>query len=185
MVSQSDVALGLADVEKALVTYRGELAALARSLGADVDEVLQLVAIRATRHSDLLRDPTRVRAWLFRILRRVIIDEARSSASRSRRIELRAEVPDVAVPPVDESCGCSSYLASTLEPAQSAILQLVDVGGATLADAARELDISVNNATVRLHRARKKLRERMQEHCGVRRVADCADCRCVYDGCCG
>jgi RNA polymerase sigma-70 factor (ECF subfamily) len=54
----------------------------------------------------------------------------------------------------------------------------------SLIEAAARLDITHNNATVRLHRARKALRDAMEAHCGVTDPQACAACRCVDDACC-
>ncbi len=81
-------------------------------------------------------------------------------------------------------CACSVHLVKSLRPPYAAILSLVDFGDATLAEAATAFGISVNNATVRLHRARTSLEDRMREHCGVASPMECANCRCTYDGCC-
>ena len=96
------------------------------------------------------------------------------------------ELPDAPGPvaEVDERCDCSVAQAKSLSPNYASVLNLVDMRGASLTEAATALGITVNNATVRLHRARKALREAMLEHCGVQSARDCLDCRCVSDGCC-
>ena len=48
-----------------------------------------------------------------------------------------------------------------------------ELDGATLAEFAKEADISPNNAGVRLHRARRALKARLSEAC-----ASCADHGC-------
>ncbi len=150
---------------------------------AEADDVLQVATMRAAEHVADLEDPDKVRPWLFRIVRNTIIDAKRAAASRARLIETRDDV-DVEAPIADASCRCSVQLVQTLPDSQSAILSLVDLGDASLQEAAAALEITVNNATVRLHRARKALRERLKEHCGVSSARECKSCRCTYDGCC-
>ena len=154
----------------------------ARLPSADVDDVLQTAAVRAVERAASLNDPDRVLPWLYRVHRNVIADTLRNRASRERTLNEIDAAPEVDA--LEELCGCSLVQARRLQPSYAAVLALVDAGDATIADAAAHLGISVNNASVRLHRARKALRKAMREHCGVESPRDCLDCRCVVDGCC-
>ncbi len=154
----------------------------ARLPSADVDDVLQTAAVRALERAKSLKDPDRVLPWLYRVHRNVIADTLRNRARRQRTLDDMDAASEVDAP--EELCGCSLVQARRLQPSYAAVLALVDAGDATIADAAAHLGISVNNASVRLHRARKALRKAMREHCGVESPRDCLDCRCVVDGCC-
>lgn len=150
----------------------------------DVDDILQLAALRAIERADTIDDPDRVTAWLYRIHRNLIIDTYRKQAREHKHVDREAELPDDPGAPLADPCTCSVSQARRLRPSYASILSLVDTNGLHLSEAARRLDISTNNAAVRLHRARKALREAMLEHCGVRDLRDCAGCRCVDDICC-
>lgn len=171
-------------VTDALAVHEPELRRfVAARIGAsEVEDVLQLAALRAIERSASLEDPERVRAWLFTIHRNLITDTLRQQARRERLADRLSEEEEPS-PDVDP-CDCSTVQAARLRPSYGSVLSLVDSGGATLQEAAETLGITVNNAAVRLHRARKALREAMREHCGVESAADCLDCRCVMDGCC-
>lgn len=187
MVCRSRVRSSAELVGDVLVAQERELRAFVRARVplADVDDVLQTAAIRAVERAASLEQPERVVAWLYRLHRNVITDALRKRGSRERREQLSADTPEVVVePPQEEQCACSLVLARRMSPAYATILSLVDVGGASISEAAQTLAISANNATVRLHRARKALRQAMLEHCGVDNPSDCANCRCVYEGCC-
>ena len=173
-------------VADALREQRSELAAFvrARVQPQDADDVLQLAALRAVERADSLEDPDRVVAWLYRIHRNLIIDVARKRARERRHVAAVAELPEQPDAPVADPCGCSVAQAKRLLPAYASILSLVDSDGLQLREAARQLDVTANNAAVRLHRARKALRQAMLEHCGVTDPRECADCRCVDDACC-
>lgn len=150
-----------------------------------VDDVLQNAALRAFERASALRDPQKVLAWLYRIHRNVIVDGLRSQASRSRALERLAAQEarsESSVP--DSTCACSLHLARTLPSNYAQILQLVDIDSLNVGQAAQQLGITSNNASVRLHRARRALAQTMQEHCGVRSLRDCANCRCEDEGCC-
>lgn len=173
-------------VARALREHHAQLRAFvrARAPAEEVDDVLQTAALRAVERASSLNEPERVRAWLYRIHRNAIYDSGRSRV-RSQRFEASDmdDMPDAPDTPA-EVCGCSLSQMKRVRPSYASVLALVDTNGLSLREAAQQLGISVQNATVRLHRARKALREVMLEHCGVENVRDCLDCRCAEDGCC-
>lgn len=175
-----------AAVGEALREHAGALRGfVARRVPSDqVEDVLQAAAARAIERSRTLRDPQRVVAWLYRLHRHAIADAGRRRSQTERLVAANGEVPEVAVEPSEMPCGCSLVLARGLNPAYAEMLALVDAGEKSVAEAADILEISANNAAVRLHRARQALRKAMREHCGVQTAKDCSACRCTYDGCC-
>ena len=142
-----------------------------------------MAALRAVERAERLEDPARVRAWLFAIHRNLVTDVLRQRARRDRLLDsLEAQPSEPAS--AQDCCDCSVVQARQLRPSYASVLALIDTGGASLAEAAQKLELSVNNTAVRLHRARKALRKAMHDHCGVQSAQDCLDCRCTFDGCC-
>ena len=156
----------------------------ARVPAEEAEDIAQLAAMRAIERADSLREPSRVIPWLYRIHRNVITDVLRSRAFERRVISKIEEAPEATEGQVDDVCGCSVSQAKTINASYADILGQVDMKGTPLSEVARTLGISINNASVRLHRARSALKKRMQEHCGVTSLRECIDCRCVHDGCC-
>ena len=156
----------------------------ARVRPQETDDVLQVSALRASELADSLDDPDRVVAGLYRIHRNLVIDVIRRRATERRHVDGVAEVPEQIDPAVEDPCECSVAQAGRLRPSYATILSLVDGEGLAVGEAARRLDVTPNNAAVRLHRARTALRQAMLEHCGVTDPRDCAGCRCVDDACC-
>ncbi len=175
-----------ARVVSALRAHSAELKRYVRARvpPADVDDVLQVAALRAVEKADALREPARVLPWLYRVHGNVVIDAGRKRASERRLMEAMAVEAEPVVLEAVPACACSVAQARHLSANYASILNLVDIGGVPLVKAAQVLNISVNNATVRLHRARTALKKRLLEHCGVTSLSDCADCRCSYEGCC-
>ena len=171
-------------VEGLLVRHRAELVAfVARRAvrGVSAADVLQQVAVRALAQAGQLRDARAGRAWLFRIARNVLADQYRATASRT--LALGGDPPASAT---DEfACACVLTNLRQLSPEHTAILNRVVVEGASIPEAARELGISSNAATVRVHRAREALKRRLRAHCGTESVRACLDCICGERGCCG
>ena len=178
-------------VAAALRAHRGALRryVASRVPPGDVEDVLQIAALRAIERARDLKDAARVKPWLYRIHANIVVDLGRKKAAQRRLLEALAREPAPEPAPetaaAEPACGCSVTLARRLNANHAAILDLVDIAGVPLSQAARMLSISANNAAVRLHRARAALKKRLLEHCGVTSPRACGDCRCAHEGCCG
>lgn len=157
----------------------------ARVRPSDVDDVLQMAALRAVERSGSIEEPERILSWLYRVHRNIIIDLQRKHSRQEKLAGAAAtDFPGQSAPEASIPCDCSLVQAQRIKPSYAAVLHLVDAGEASLTEAAAQLNISTSNAYVRLHRARKALRAAMREHCGVESLRDCIDCKCIVDRCC-
>jgi RNA polymerase sigma-70 factor (ECF subfamily) len=169
-----------AAIETMLVAHREEFLRFAQRRvpsNVQVDDLLQQVSLRALERAATLRDPEKARAWIYTMLRRVIAD------ARGGREVPMAEPPE----PLEETesshdavtlCGCSIEIFESLKPEYREALARVELGDEPIAAMASDLGISTNNATVRLHRARHAMREKLVNRCGVSTVSECLDCSC-------
>lgn len=185
--SSSKIKINL--VTQALVRHRATLRSYVRvrTKASRVDDVLQIAALRAIEAADSLHDSAKILPWLYRIHRNIIIDSARAQAREERMLSKFAgsqSEPSPVAADLTNRCDCSVHLSQSLTSNYADILKLVDLGESTIQEAALKLGITANNAMVRLHRARKALRKKLEKHCGVLNARDCADCRCIHDGCC-
>jgi RNA polymerase sigma-70 factor (ECF subfamily) len=57
-------------------------------------------------------------------------------------------------------------------------IEQVDLGGVTVETFARSQETSANNASVRLHRARKAVAKKLTTVCGACAEHKCLDCTC-------
>lgn len=172
-------------VERLLVAHRAALVRYVTGRTHDpsgADDVVQAVALRAMRHAASLRDEAHGRAWLFRITRNVLADEL----SRKRPLELPVEAAEGLAEVVedDHACACILTQAKALKPEYATLLDQVVVDGRRITEVAAELGISANNATVRLHRARAALKQRLMDHCGTDSLRACLNCACDERRCC-
>ena len=160
------------------------LAFLARHLGnrAEAEDLLQTASLKALTANETLRDDEKVLAWLYRVLRNVLVDAHRRRAAMERwEARLIREAPGATVP--DEAlfhavCQCVRDIAHALKPEYRDILQRVEREEASLSEGAAALGMRPNNASVRLHRARHALRTALMHMCGTCAEHGCLDCTC-------
>lgn len=160
------------DVTATLLAHRHRFKAfLASRIGneTDAEDLLQNGLVKALERGVEIKDDEKAVAWFYRVLKNVIIDHARSRHAATRRDDNwasetailgdRAEVEG-------QICGCFEKLLPTLKPAHAELLRRVELQGDSVTNAARELGITANNASVMLHRARAELRAKLVKYCG-------------------
>jgi RNA polymerase sigma-70 factor (ECF subfamily) len=154
------------------------LAFLTRRVGSTelADEILQDAFVKGVEKGHTLRDDESALAWCYRLLRNAVID-------RHRRLTTEREAQELSTMPADsdveqEVCTCMNNLVLTLKPEYVDILRRVDLGEGRIDAVATELGITANNATVRLHRARQALRQRLEQMCGMCAHHGCLNCTC-------
>lgn len=170
-----------------LESHRNILRFIQRRLGSriEADEVLQRFAVRALEKASDLRDIRAVRGWLGRILATTIADHERRALVRRRReiaidqstTEGLAVQPD---PDLDQAvCDCLYQLLPTIKPEYAEVIWRADLLGEPRDRLAVSLGTTVNNVTVRLHRARQILRKRLEQMCLTCPVHGFLDCSCA------
>jgi RNA polymerase sigma factor (sigma-70 family) len=158
-------------IEAALIEHRQDfLRLLTHRVGnpETAEEVLQQFYLRAVSRAFALRKRESIRAWLFRLLRTVLADYARREATRRRQEAAYAQQQaSTQEDPALESmvCTCLYTLLPTLKPAYADILRRVDLLGEPRPQVAAALGVSVQNVTVRLHRARQALKRALLQWC--------------------
>jgi RNA polymerase sigma-70 factor (ECF subfamily) len=176
---------------RTLMLERARFVRLARqrlASEADADDVVQRALSRAVERAHSLEDPARARAWFYRILRHAIADHHRTaSGDRARRAEGvdPSELAGASGQSSQTPCACSMRLLAELRPAYAEVLRRIDVDGEDPGTVARSLGIAVGNLHVRLHRARRALRDDVRHHCGVDSHHACLDCDCDEGHRCG
>ena len=153
----------------------------------EAEEILQRVSVKVVARGATLRDPARVEAWIYRLLRNEITDHFRRLAVHLRRTaELSNEIPmgTSAHGWADRPrlCPCAGEELANLRPNYAEALRGMEMQGEAIATYAARKQLSVNNATVLLHRARKSLRVRLQARCGTCAGSGCFDCGCAPPG---
>lgn len=166
---------------RALAAQRGRYLAFVRRrlrTEADAEDLLQQALLRAAERLGSLRQGERLDAWFYRLLRNALADHHVQQASQAARFELLAEEIAEASPRQVVGCACALGLLGGLRPDHAEILRRVDLDDQPLPEAAGALGVTANNAKVRLHRARKALRELLAGCCGAGTFRQCLDCSC-------
>ena len=176
-------------VERLVSSHREFLSFLEARLPsrAIAEEVLQTAFVRTLEKGGGIREAESAVAWFYRLLRNALTDHYRRNASAARALEQHAAEVDL---PVEEElvtaiCACMGALLPTLKSEYSEILRRVDLEEKSLAEAAAELGITANNASVRLHRARQALKRQLERSCGTCATHGCLDCHCGGPSGCG
>jgi RNA polymerase sigma factor (sigma-70 family) len=158
-------------VETALTENRRDfLCFLTRRLGtADLaEEVLQQFYLRAISKAFHLQKRESILAWLYRLLSTVLADFARREAARRRQetVYARHQVLTREEPELESTvCTCLYKLLPMLKPEYADILRRVDLLGEPRHTVAAALGLTVNNVTVRLHRARQAIKHALLLSC--------------------
>ena len=153
---------------------------------AEAEEVLQAFMLRALERSADLRDTNSVRGWLSRILSTTIADFHRQRSRTIREALFTAEINDRFAmdhgAEVDHDvCECLYQYLPLLKTEQAEIIRRIDLAGEPRESIAVETGVTVNNITVRLHRARQALKGHLEEMCTTCQEVSYLACRCSDD----
>ena len=171
------------EIAEQLVGSLNEFLAFARGRLGEPElaaDAVQESLLKALRNSGQVRDEESVKAWFYRILRRTIVDVYRSRGVHQRVVEkLERELNTIPGEQEERAvCACVQRLMPTLKPEYATLVRRLDLDGEEPAPVAASLGITRNNLTVRLHRARQQLRQRLEETCRVCAKHGCLDCSC-------
>lgn len=147
------------------------------------EDILHSSYLKAMEHAGELRDGESAVAWFYRILRNATVDHYRKRSTQAKVHEaFRHEVPEVYEQEwATTVCSCIGGVLDGLKPEYSEAVRQVDLQEVPLETFARERDLTANNASVRLHRARKALAKRLTDVCGSCALHHCLDCTCKSD----
>jgi RNA polymerase sigma-70 factor (ECF subfamily) len=170
-------------VEESLIKNLQAFVAFARSRVGDpelAEDVVQESLVKALASSNQPANEDDAVTWFYRILRRSMIDLYRRNAASRRALE-RFEMELSASPTAADErvlCECFRRLLPAVPTTYRELLQRIDLDGENAGQVAAELGLTRNNLTVRLHRARKHLRDELTRDCRACSKHGCLDCTC-------
>lgn len=147
---------------------------------AAVEDILQSAYVKAMEHGSQLRGEESAMAWFYRILRNVIIDHYPRGSARSKAHELfGAEARTSYELELEQKvCACIGDVIGDFKTEYQEAIEQVDLAGESVESFAQLQNTTANNASVRLHRARKAVAKRLVQVCGVCAEHKCLDCTC-------
>jgi RNA polymerase sigma-70 factor (ECF subfamily) len=147
----------------------------------DAEDLSQEVFDKVSRGLDKFQGRSRLSTWIYRIATNTVIDRSRSAAGRQEtqlhpfEEETPPEppaAPAASVSPITdrlvirkEMSDCVNEFIDNLPPDYRTVLVLSDLEGFANKEIAEILGISLENAKIRLHRARAMLKEALKEGC--------------------
>ena len=132
------------------------------------EDLVHDVLLKAYTQQDTLRDPGKLRAWLYKITRNTIVDYFRSNkpvaALTAQVIADDGKKGDSAQ---QELSRCMTPLIRTLPRRYREPLELVDIQGLKQREMAANLNLSLSGAKSRIQRGRKLLVTALLQCCQV------------------
>jgi len=144
---------------------------------ATAEDLLQETLLKIARGLPGFEGRSSVKTWAFTIATRVATDHFRRPQNRARMVELDdsdvvidAEIDERLV--IDEMSACVREVIDSLPGDYRTALVLHDLEGETAAEVAEIAGCSLATAKIRIHRARGRLREALDEECTFYRDAE-------------
>lgn len=138
----------------------------------DAEEVAQETLLKVFQNFDQLREPERVRAWIFRIAKNACLMQRRKSVFAPEHelsvedLPPSSEAADSARLPDDElqrseERAVLDRVITELPPTYRSVVLLRDVEELSTEETAQILDLTTDTVKTRLHRARQAMRQKL------------------------
>jgi RNA polymerase sigma-70 factor (ECF subfamily) len=140
----------------------------------DAEEVAQETLLKVFESFDQLREPERVRAWVFRIAKNVCLMQRRKSVFAPEELPLEVDVADAGEALErqllrGELRAVIDRVIAELPPLYRAVVLLRDLEELSTEETAQVLDLSADVVKTRLHRGRAAMRQKLDcyvhNHC--------------------
>ncbi|MBM4294575.1 MAG: sigma-70 family RNA polymerase sigma factor [Deltaproteobacteria bacterium] len=137
------------------------------------DDLVQETFIRINNNLKNVRDASKLQSWIFRIAYNICQDYFRNQwkASNLYNEEISEETAPSRLPTSQKELEqgqmrkCVFGLVNHLPESLRSVIILSDVSEFNQREIAEIMGITVENVKIRLHRARKKLKALLEEHC--------------------
>jgi RNA polymerase sigma-70 factor (ECF subfamily) len=138
------------------------------------DDLIQETFIKVQKNLNNVKDPDKLYSWIFRIAYNLCHDHYRQSKRTSlNHRNLQQEILPFKEAVVQKELEqqqmgeCVQDKMDLLPKDYRTVLILSDIMAFSQKEIAEILSISVSNVKVRVHRARKKMRAILEEHCSL------------------
>lgn len=142
-------------------------------------DAVQESLLRALTAAPGLTSDANLLAWFYRILRNVLTDLYRHHGREKNKLGAFQKEKGAGDPEGEKvACSCLRGLLPALKPEYAEAIERLDLREESPECAAEALGISRNALKVRLHRARRQLRSRLEQTCKACATHGCLDCTC-------
>ena len=157
------------------VSYRPRIIAYVRTIAKseDVEDIVQESLEKVFKKHDTFRGESNFSSWVFRIVSNTVADYYRKRKETTTEdgffenlIDEKADSPEQLVN-AEEAKSCMIEKVNTLPEKDSYILYLYYFEKMNLQDIANQFKTTLSSAKVRLHRARKKIKNIMLHECKI------------------
>ena len=172
--------------EESLVAHLDSLFAFALRLvkgrRSEAEDLVQEACLRAFKAYESIRSPGKIKAWLFRILVNIHINEFHHHSREVPTVDVELtdslfESADVAAAQTPEDLLCEQLLGADVQQALDAlpvefraVVWLSDVEELSYKEVAEIVDCPLGTVASRLYRGHSLLRQHLLEHARQRRV---------------
>ena len=125
----------------------------------EAEDLVQETYVQAWQKIDSLRDPNRMRSWMFAILRNQHLKAIRKKRPIATGDVQSLEAPSVPVEPNSDPADVVQQALMQLEQDQRMPILLVSMEGLSAEEASGILGIPRGTVLSRMHRGRKRLKE--------------------------
>jgi RNA polymerase sigma-70 factor (ECF subfamily) len=146
---------------------------------ATADDLLQDTLLKIARGLPEFEGRSSIKTWAFTIATRVATDHFRRPQSRAQMVEIDETGPDHVADAevdqrlvIDEMNSCVREVIDSLPEDYRTALVLHDLEGQTAMQVAEIADCSLATAKIRIHRARRRLKEALDQECSFYRDED-------------
>ena len=143
------------------------------------EDLLQETMVKISRGLPGFEGRSSVKAWTFSIATRVATDHFRRPISKARIVAFDETAEPEALDPdirdrlvIDEMSACVRGVIDGLPGDNRTALDLHDLEGLTAAQVAEVAGCSLANAKIRIHRARRRLKQALEDECKFYRDKD-------------
>jgi len=135
---------------------------------ADVEDLLQEILIKTHQNLSTIKDQTSVKAWLFQLAHRTIVDFYRKRARVQRDQEIDAEELWYQQEPEtleQEMAKCIAPFIQALPSENAAMLSAVELEGQSQKELAEKQGVSYSTFKSRVQKSRMELRKLFENCC--------------------
>lgn len=134
----------------------------------DAEDILQDVFIKIYKNIHSIKDPSKIKSWIYQIANNTIIDyyrKRKDTPTEAEFLEKSSIEEDDSDNLNDEICQCLRTMISELPVTQQNAIKQYNLEGKTHKEISKEADISISGSKMRVQRGKENLKETLLDCC--------------------